>query len=96
MHLRDPLSSHFRLTDAQKSALSKLGINSVRDLLYHFPFRYDMGGEEAAVAGLQVGMEASLVGTLEKMEDQKVVETQSPHLRGLPARLHGEGQAYVV
>ena len=44
MRLTDPLSNTFRLADAHKAALKKLGIITVRDLLYHFPFRYEASG----------------------------------------------------
>ncbi len=71
MLLSNPLSEHFRLMDVQKSALKKLGIHTVRDLLYHFPFRYEAGGGEASVSGLVLGQEVSVIGVLEKMETKK-------------------------
>jgi ATP-dependent DNA helicase RecG len=80
--LSNPLSEHFRLTDQQKSALGKLGIKTVRDLLYHFPSRYDVGGEGAAVAGLVSGQEATLVGVLEKMETKKGWKSRIPMSEG--------------
>lgn len=82
MQLNDPLSSSFRLTDIQKTALGKLNIKTVRDLLYHFPFRYEQAGGEAAVAGLQLGMEASVIGTLEKMETKKSWKSRVPVSEG--------------
>jgi len=71
MHLGDQLTEYFRLIDAQKSALNKLGIKTLHDLLYHFPSRYEVGGSEAQIAGLVSGQEASIIGTLEKMETKK-------------------------
>ena len=82
MQLSNPLSSAFRLTDAQKSALAKLGIKTVRDLLYHFPFRYEQAGGEAAVGGLTLGMEASIIGVLEKMETKKSWKSRRPVSEG--------------
>ncbi|MGC9602669.1 MAG: ATP-dependent DNA helicase RecG [Minisyncoccia bacterium] len=82
MQITDPLSTSFRLADAQKSALSKLGIKTVRDLLYHFPFRYEQAGGEAAVAGLIAGMEASIIGVLEKMETKKSWKSRVPVSEG--------------
>ena len=67
MPLSSKLIEHFRLSDMQKSALKRLGIITVRDLLYHFPFRYEAAGGEAAVSGLVLGAEASVIGRLEKM-----------------------------
>ena len=71
MYLRDPITDHFRLTDAQKSALCKLGVKTLRDMLYHFPARYEQAGNEAQISGVVSGQEASLVGTLQKMETKK-------------------------
>lgn len=82
MRLQDPLSPTFRLTDVQKSALSRLGIKTLRDLLFYFPFRYDMGGSEATVAGLQAGAEVSLIGTLEKLEAKKSWKSRIPIAEG--------------
>ncbi|MSR70429.1 ATP-dependent DNA helicase RecG [Candidatus Kaiserbacteria bacterium] len=82
MHLGEPLATHFRLIDAQKAALNKLGIKTVRDLLYHFPARYEVGGEGAAISGLVAGQEATLVGTLEKMETKKGWKSRIPMSEG--------------
>ena len=82
MNLGDPLSSHFRLIDAQKAALRKLGVTTVRDLLYHFPSRYDVGGDEAQIAGLASGQEASIIGTLEKLETKKGWKSRIPMSEG--------------
>jgi ATP-dependent DNA helicase RecG len=82
MRLSDPLSTDFRLSDAHKSALAKLGIKTLRDLLFHFPFRYEQAGGEAAVAGLVLGMEASVIGTLEKMETKKSWKSRVPVSEG--------------
>jgi len=82
MHLRDPITEHFRLVDAQKSALNKLGIKTVRDMLYHFPARYEQAGNEAQISGVVSGQEASLVGTLEKMETKKGWKSRIPMSEG--------------
>src|SRR3989338_3789948 len=82
MNLSSPLSEHFRLIDAQKAALGKLGIKTVRDLLYHFPSRYEQGGDEAQIAGLVSGQEASIIGTLEKLETKKGWKSRIPLSEG--------------
>jgi len=82
MKLADPLSTYFRLMDVQKSALKKLGITTVRDLLYHFPFRYEQAGGEASVAGLTLGQEVSVIGVLEKMETKKAWKSRRPVSEG--------------
>jgi ATP-dependent DNA helicase RecG len=82
MRLSDTLSPTFRLTDIQKSALSRVGIKTLHDLLFYFPFRYDQGGDEVAVAGLRAGAEVSLVGTLEKLEAKKSWKSRIPIAEG--------------
>jgi ATP-dependent DNA helicase RecG len=82
MHPLDLITKHFRLTEPHRAALSKLGIKTVRDLLYHFPARYEQGGEGADVAGLVAGQEASIVGTLEKLETKKGWKSRIPMSEG--------------
>ncbi len=76
------LEEAFRLTDVQKSALKRLGLRTVRDLLYHFPSRWEQGGEASSVAGLQAGQEVSLVGQLEKLEAKKSWKSRVPMTEG--------------
>ncbi|HEY4518226.1 MAG TPA: ATP-dependent DNA helicase RecG [Candidatus Paceibacterota bacterium] len=40
MQLSDLLATQFRLKETQRKALKKLGLESVRDLLFYFPARY--------------------------------------------------------
>src|SRR3989344_74027 len=82
LHLTDPLHFHFRLTQAQTNALRKLGISSVRDLLYHLPSRYSVGGGEAQVMLLAAGQSASVIGTLQKLETKKSWKRRIPISEG--------------
>jgi ATP-dependent DNA helicase RecG len=82
MQLHDALTEHFRLTDAHKSALRKLGITTVRDLLYHLPSRYEEAGQEASTGALVAGQEATVVGTLEKLETKKSWKRKIPISQG--------------
>ena len=40
MYLDNKIETQFRIDINQKKALARLGINTVRDLLYYFPSRY--------------------------------------------------------
>ncbi len=82
MQLTDPLSLHYRLTPPQKGALHKLGIETVRDLLFHLPFRFDTGGSSTTIAGLVPGMDASLVGVIEKLQARKAWKSRRPIAEG--------------
>lgn len=68
----DQLSKHFRLTPVQLSALRRLGIQRVRDLLYHFPARYESGGASGTASQLAVGAKVTLFGTLSKLKARKL------------------------
>lgn len=83
MRPSDPLSTLFRLSAPHQAALRKLRIESVRDLLYYFPFRYDMGGNEATIAGLVPGQEASIIGVIEKIEAKKSWKRRIPVSEGV-------------
>src|ERR1700722_14215833 len=71
-------TAHFRLPPVQQSALKRLGITSVRELLYHFPVRYDESGHEAAIAGLVPGTEATVFGTIGKLQTRRSWKRKIP------------------
>ncbi|MEX0935018.1 MAG: ATP-dependent DNA helicase RecG [Candidatus Paceibacterota bacterium] len=66
-----PIGKAFRLTGSQPKALKRLGINTVRDLLFHFPSRYTTVEDIKFVEELEVGDHAILYGTIEKLEAKK-------------------------
>jgi ATP-dependent DNA helicase RecG len=72
MHPQDALEKHFRLMPAQKSALKKLGIATVEDLLYHFPSRYESAGASATTRALVSGTKVTLIGSLSKLKAKKL------------------------
>ncbi len=82
MRLQDSITTALRLSDEHKNALSRLGVKTIRDLLFYFPFRYDMGGGESTVAGLQLGQEVSIIGTLERLEAKKSWKSRIPIAEG--------------
>lgn len=73
-----PIESAFRLSPPQKSALRKLGVKTVRDLLYHFPARYNEGGDESSITGLTPGMQATIFGTIGKLDTRKSWKRRIP------------------
>src|SRR3989344_6978040 len=74
----DMLASHFRLAPLQKVALKKWRIETSRDLLYHFPVRYDMGGDDRAISGLLPGVKATIFGTIHKLETRRSWKRKIP------------------
>jgi len=62
MQLNSPIEENFRLKDAQKKALKRLGLVSVRDLLFHFPSRYESFGERKNIINAIVGEKTTVYG----------------------------------
>lgn len=67
-----------RLRPEQKRALGKLGIRTVRDLLYHFPARYESSGAVGTIAGVAAGAEVTLYGTVRKPDIRKTWKSRRP------------------
>ena len=79
MRPEDLIEKHFtRLRPEQKKALDKLGIRTIRDLLYHFPARYEAGGASATIASATPGAEVTLYGTIRKPETRKAWKSRRP------------------
>jgi ATP-dependent DNA helicase RecG len=77
----DLLTKHFtRLRADQKSALARLGIVTIRDLLYHFPARYEAAGPTGTIssASAQPGTDVTLYGTIRKPEMRKSWKSKRP------------------
>jgi ATP-dependent DNA helicase RecG len=79
MQADDLVLEHFsRLRADQKSALTRLGIRTIRDLLYHFPARYEASGPSGTVASVTPGAEVTLFGTIRKPETRKAWKSRRP------------------
>ncbi|MHB8913479.1 MAG: ATP-dependent DNA helicase RecG [Minisyncoccota bacterium] len=79
MNADDPLTTHFpRLSPDKKRALAKLGIRTIRDLLYHFPARYENAGPTGTIAGAGAGAEVTLYGTVRKPDVRKTWKSRRP------------------
>ncbi len=79
MHPDDLIEKHFtRLKPEQKRALHKLKIRTIRDLLYHFPARYEQAGDIGTIAGIAAGAEVTLYGTIRKPDIRKTWKSRRP------------------
>ena len=79
MNLDDSVDKHFtRLKPEQKRALHKLGIRTIRDLLYHFPSRYESSGDVGTIAGIAAGAEVTLYGTIRRPDIRKTWKSRRP------------------
>jgi len=79
MNLGDNIEKYFtRLKPEQKRALHKLKIRTIRDLLYHFPARYESAGQTGTIAGISSGAEVTLYGTVRKPDIRKTWKSRRP------------------
>lgn len=61
----------FRLSPLQKTALKKMGLSTVHDLLYHFPTRYESLGNAQAINSIQKDDTVTLYGELSHLNLSK-------------------------
>src|SRR3989344_241579 len=78
MKLNDSLSSCLRILPAQASALKRLGIISVRDLLYHFPVRYGDAAQVASISNLRKGDTAVIFGRISRLKTSRAFRKRIP------------------
>ena len=78
MHLHSPIAEYFRLIPIQKKALSKLGILTIEDLLYHFPSRYGDTSEMKNIASLVKGETAVVFGKISGLKTSKAFRKKIP------------------
>ena len=75
----DPIETHFtRLKPEQKRALHKLGVRTIRGLLYHLPARYEAAGPSGTILGASPGAEVTLYGTVRKPDVRKTWKSRRP------------------
>lgn len=71
-----------RLRPEQKQALKKLGINSVADLLYHFPSRYTEGSSFQKISDLKSGDHVVLFGKISNLKSKRAFRKKIPMAEG--------------
>lgn len=82
MHPGDDIARHFRLTALQVSALKRLRLRTIEDLLYHFPTRYEEAGSETSARALVPKSKVTLIGTLSKLEAKKLWKSRRAATEG--------------
>ncbi|OGF62000.1 ATP-dependent DNA helicase RecG [Candidatus Giovannonibacteria bacterium RIFCSPLOWO2_01_FULL_44_40] len=72
MTLATPLEEIFKqLNPRQKSALKNLGLKTVRDLLYHFPYRYENPADLKRIGEVFEGEKVRVWGKVKKIDYEK-------------------------
>jgi ATP-dependent DNA helicase RecG len=82
MKSSDLITVHSRLSPPQKSALKKLRILTVNDLLYHFPTRYGDTSETRNISSLAKGDDAVVFGKISGLKTSKGFRTKIPMADG--------------
>src|ERR1043166_4408900 len=82
MHPTDPITKHFKLDGKHASALKRLGIATLRDLLYHFPARYEQAGSEGNTGNLVPGTKVTLIGKLSGLKARKLWKSRRSATEG--------------
>lgn len=82
MRESDPIETHFKLSGTHASALRKLGMRTIRDILYHFPTRYESAGSNGHASNLVPATKVTLFGTLSNLKAKKMWRSRRPATEG--------------
>ncbi len=83
MNPEDKLSQFFRLNDRHTKALSRLGLNTIKDLLYHFPRYYADTAEARSIESLKKGETAVIFGKISGLKTKKAFRRKIPMAEGI-------------
>jgi len=89
MNLNDKIENHFRIDERQKKALGKLGVLTVRDLLYYFPSRYSDMSEIRYINSLQDGESVTILGKISNLQTKKSFKSKIPRGQALITDITG-------
>ncbi len=78
MELDSVLIKEFRLSEIQKKALKKLGLETLEDLLYHFPVRYGDTSQVKNIETLSKGENATIFGKISGLKTSKAFIKKIP------------------
>ena len=82
MNLSDPIKNHFRLLKTHERALKNLGLETVEDLLHHFPSRYENISDIKPVRDLVKGDSAVIFGNVTSLKTRKAFRKRTPIAEG--------------
>ncbi|MES2134879.1 MAG: ATP-dependent DNA helicase RecG [Patescibacteria group bacterium] len=82
MNANESIDSLTRLTQIQRAGLKRLRITSIRDLLYHFPVRYESAADIRTVSDARDSEVATLYGKFSKLEMKRSWKTKVPMAEG--------------
>lgn len=71
MLLSVPLSALSRVGKNTEQSLKRLGLETVQDLLFYFPFRYDDFSQITPINEIEAGQNVSISGTIEMIQNKR-------------------------
>ena len=77
MNLHDPIEKNFRLDINAKKALKILGLESIGDLLYHFPVRYTDMSDLRHINSIDDGDNVTLMGKISNLQIKKSFKSKT-------------------
>lgn len=72
------IKNRFKLKEIQQQALTRLGLNTLTDLLLYLPSRYQIQGEARQIKELVVGEKATIVGKVTSAKTSKAYRQKTP------------------
>lgn len=102
MQLTDEINKHFRTTAVQKRALERIGLRTLRDILFYFPTRYSDISEIKLIKDLVPGDIATVYGEISKLKTKKGFRTKIPMAEGVlddgsgKLKVNWFNQAYIA
>lgn len=78
MNISDSLKETLKLNEFQKKALTRIGIETVSDLLFYFPTRYADTASIKNINSLEKGEDAVIFGKLRELKTKKGFRTKIP------------------
>lgn len=94
MNLTTPIVDAFRINDSQRKALTRLGVVTVRDLLYHLPSRYGNIATIKNVKELEEGDMVGVFGEITAIKTRKAFRSKVPMAEGTIS--DGTGKLKVI
>jgi len=96
LHSNDLIAALGRITPEQTKALTRLGLITLRDLLYHFPVRHIDAGKAAPIDLAADGERMTLYGQVEKNGNKKIFPRKSSDGRSDHPRPKRKDETRVV
>jgi len=71
LNLNSPVTSLYRVGRTTAATLKRLGLNTVHDLLFYFPFRYDDFNSTLPIAKIKPNTNINITGTIQLINNKK-------------------------